>query len=424
MLRSEILEGISLEKNYRIPDTNANVYLKGTSEKIPLSEQLMSKHMLFVGMIGSGKTNAMFQLLDQLTTQMTEDDVMIVFDTKGDFQREFYREGTDVIISNDNTATAYWNLMKEALIDGEEQAEELLLELANTLFEEKIKRSNAPFFPTAAKDVLHGIMSFIVRSEEEISNKFLHEFITQVSVEDVIRIFENVADLKGLVDYIAGGTESGQSQGVYAELRNVCREIFIGNFRKAGDFSIREFVRNKGGKILFIEYDMSIGKVLTPIYKAMFDLAIKESLCRKKSEGNVYYIIDEFKLLPNLYHIDNGINFGRSLGAKFVIAMQNIEQIRDSYGKELANSILSGMNTVVSFRVNDQATREFIKGIYGKNRKKILYRSGIYSAGNKEELLFSDVIEDWDIARLQIGEAIVAIADHPPFLFPFAEYER
>lgn len=74
----------------------------------------------------------------------------------------------------------------------------------------------------------------------------------------------------------------GQALGVMSDLRQVCSEVFIGNFKKDGDFSIREFIRNKGGKILFIEYDISIGSVLGPIYKLLFDLAIKEALSRKK----------------------------------------------------------------------------------------------------------------------------------------------
>ena len=42
-------------------------------------------------------------------------------------------------------------------------------------------------------------------------------------------------------------------------------------------------------------------------------LAIKESLCRSKEDkGNVYFIMDEFRLLRPLSHMDNGINFGRS----------------------------------------------------------------------------------------------------------------
>jgi len=158
-----------------------------------------------------------------------------------------------------------------------------------------------------------------------------------------------------MTSYIADD-RSPQTQGVISELQQLVREVFVGNFRKAGNLSIRQAVRNKGGKVIFIEYDLGIGSMLTPIYRLLLDMALKEALGRKKSEGNVWFIIDEFRLIPNLQHVDDGLNFGRSLGAKFVIGVQNIEQVFHAYGESLARSILSGFSTTIAFKVNDITT--------------------------------------------------------------------
>ena len=345
MLRPEILEGLSIKDRISMPpDSDLGIAFIGEDCRIPITSSVLSKHLLYTGTIGTGKTTAMFQLLHQLIEKMTDDDVMVVFDTKGDFREEFYRPTKDVVISSDSKATDYWNIFKEVLINGNDKAEENLLEIVNQLFEEKIRRSNAPFFPQAAKDVLFGIMSYIIYKNfpEDLDNAELYAYLRDANINDVVDALMSVGDLRGIIDYIYNGGEgSEQTQGVYSELRNVANELFIGNFRERGSFSVREFIRKKGGRILFIEYDLSIGKVLTPIYKVMIDLAIKEALSRDKSEGNVFFVIDEFKLLPNLYHIDDGVNFGRSLGAKFIVAMQNIQQIIDGYGYEKAHSILS-----------------------------------------------------------------------------------
>lgn len=427
MLKSEILEGISLKDRISMPtSSDVGVSLIGDSETIPLTSSVLSKHLLYTGTIGTGKTTAMFQLLHQLIGKMTDDDVMVIFDTKGDFREEFYRPGKDVVISSDAKATAYWNIFKEVRINGDDYIEENLLEIVSSLFEEKIKRSNAPFFPQAAKDVLFGIMSYIIykNEPEDLDNAELYAYLRDANINDIVDALMSVGDLRGIIDYIYnGGDGSEQTQGVYSELRNVANELFVGNFRKRGDFSVREFVRNKGGRILFIEYDLSIGKVLTPIYKALIDLAIKESLSRDKSEGNVFFVIDEFKLLPNLYHIDNGVNFGRSLGAKFIVAMQNIQQIIDGYGYEKAYSILSAFGTSIAFRVTDKATKEFVQNLYGMNRKRFVFKGTSYSEGNKEQVTYSNVIEDWDILDLKVGEAIVSVADYDsaPMKFKFKE---
>jgi len=370
-----------------------------------------------------GKSNAMNNIVRSIRKTMSRNDVMVIFDTKGDFIKEFRRDG-DVVISNDEKSTAYWNIFKEVLINGEEHIEENLLEIVNSLFESKIKKSNAPFFPQAAKDVLFGIMAFIIANNDpsEIDNAELYAYLRDASINDVVDALMSIGDLKGIIDYIYNdGESSEQTQGVYSELRNVTNELLVGNFKKGGDFSVREFIREKKGRILFIEYDLSVGQVLTPIYKVLIDLAIKEALSRTKSEGNVYFFIDEFKLLPNLYHIDNGVNFGRSLGAKFVVAMQNIQQIIEAYGYERAYSILSAFGTSVAFRVTDRATKEFIQNLYGKNRKRLSFRGLSYSAGIKEETAYSNVVEDWDILNLQRGEAIISISDYDaaPMKFKF-----
>ena len=50
-----------------------------------------------------------------------------------------------------------------------------------------------------------------------------------------------------------------------SELLQVTRDIFIGNFAKRGTLGMRNLVYQKGGKIVFIEYDLSIGAMLSPV---------------------------------------------------------------------------------------------------------------------------------------------------------------
>ena len=92
-----------------------------------------------------------------------------------------------------------------------------------------------------------------------------------------------------------------------------------------GRSALDYLIKVKG--IPFIEYDLSIGDVLSPIYTLLFDLALKEALGRTASQGNVYLIVDELKLLPNLRHLEDGINFGRSLGVKILAGLQSIDQL-------------------------------------------------------------------------------------------------
>ena len=393
--------------------------------RIPLTNDLLSKHLLFLGGIGTGKTNAFCQLISQLNNTVTDNDIMIIFDTKGDFYKEFYCPG-DIVISNDNTSTGsngldYWNIFNE--IDRDDRLNESVIEISKALFAEACEKTNQVFFPNAAKDIFMACILHFVRHYPltQQTNENLLKYIYSSTAPDFREMLSSYDDLYALCSYISND-ESPQTQGVLSELQQITREIFIGNFAKTGTLSLKHLVKNKGGKRVFIEYDLSIGKMLSPVYSLMFDMAIKEALGRNRSDGNVYFITDEFKLLPHLQHIDDAVNFGRSLGIKFMIGIQNVEQIYDNYGEERARSILSGFSTNICFRVNDAKSREYIQGLFGKNQKLESYMPSVQKNGLIETQREGNVVEDWDITNLQVGEAIIGLPGIEPFKFKFEKF--
>jgi type IV secretory pathway TraG/TraD family ATPase VirD4 len=226
-------------------------------------------------------------------------------------------------------------------------------------------------------------------------------------------------DANAILSYVGG--DNAQSQGVLSEMYSIMREILIGVFAERGTFSMREFVRRKGNRTLFIEYDLSIGSMLTPVYRLMFDLALKEALGRNKPQGNVYLICDEFKLLPHLRHIDDGVNFGRSLGVKVFAGVQSIEQLYEIYGQSRGRNIAAGFSSVYAFRSNDTATREFVSGLFGKNI--VMERYQRLDNQMIEEKRNGQTVEDWDMNTLKVGEAIVGLPFSQPFRFHFDMYK-
>ncbi len=428
MKTTEILDGGRLHPMphpSRVPAEQVKCAFLGTDRAgnyadVPFDNDLLSRHILFLGGIGTGKTNAYFQIINQLRHSLSDEDVMIIFDSKGDFYQRFYTPG-DVVISNDERATGayradYWNIFRE--IENDAHMEENIVEIANTLFSDKIEKTNQPFFPNAAKGIFSAILTHQIRSGQgEMNNKALRAFLDRSPTAEIREMLNQYDDFRSMVSYIADD-RSAQTQGVMSELQTTIREIFIGNFKENGSLSIRDLVRQKMGRKVFIEYDLAIGSMLTPIYKLMFDMAIKEALSVHKTGGNVWLITDEFKLLPNLQHIDDAVNFGRGQGIKLMVGVQNISQIYDAYGVERAKSILSGLLTTVCFRVNDEESRSYIKNIHGRNIKQDIYTS-IQTKGLTENIREGSVVEDWDISRLGLGEAIVGLPGAEPFFFRF-----
>lgn len=406
-----------------------NITFKGKNgvnmpDRFVLTEKLLSRHLMLIGGIGSGKTNTFNQILQEIVPQLSSKDVMIIFDTKGDFYKEFYRPG-DIVISNDKTACGssgpdYWNLVNE--LDGTAGLKEDVIEIANALFADKLKMAGEnSFFPQAAKDIMSAVLyhfAFVKgRGTVKSDNKAIFDAMKKEGLNWYRSLLSMYTDYSAMQSYIPPDA-MGQASGVLAELQQVVRSVFVGNFAKRGTLSIRNLVRNKGGKKIFIEYDIGIGSMLTPIYSLLVDLAIKEALCRSKSDGNVFFVCDEFKLLPNLKHIDDAVNFGRSLGIKFMIGIQNIDQIIDIYGENRAKNIFSGFLNLFAFKVSDYSTRNYIKERSGENRKCTTYKS----TSVQETIEMAHVVEDWDVANLKLGEAIVSMNNAEPFKFGFSAF--
>lgn len=394
--------------------------------KFSMDESILSKHLLLIGGTGCGKTNVFYHIIDQLKKKMTQNDVMIIFDTKGDFYNKFFTTGKDCVIANSKQyekVASLWNIFKDIVADGWEQEniEANISELSWAIFQEAIENNKSqPFFPNAARDLFAAILTYIVRigkddqnfKKDFFNNQALKKYLDMMDAQSIKGMLENESDLASVLSYIGDGT-SGQALGVFAELQAVVRKLFTGAFAKDGRFSVRNFVREKQGKTLFIEYDLSRGSVLTPLYQLIFDLALKEALGRTKSEGNVYLICDEFKLLPHLRHIDDAVNFGRSLGVKVCAGLQSIEQLYENYGEARGRNIAAGFSSVFAFKANDIVTREYVVGLYGKNLVLEQYKS--LENPLKQEKREGNTVEDWDIGSLEVGEAIIGL----PFIAPF-----
>ena len=436
-ITSRLLYGNNVSQNVAPGQaTGAKVKLNGTcagkASVFTLDTDVLSKHTMLIGGTGCGKTNLFYHFVSQLKQNMNKDDVMIIFDSKGDFYSKFFNMSNDFVIGNSkqySTDSKKWNIYKEILADGWEERDFIIntQEVCKSFFEERTKNTTNAFFPNAARDLLAAIITAFIREgkkdpqikKEFFYNNKLKEFLDISDTQMIIDLLSDSPDANAVISYISG--DNAQSQGVLSEMYSIIREILIGVFADKGAFSMREFVRGKGSKTLFIEYDLSIGSMLTPVYRLMFDLALKEALGRNKVQGNVYLICDEFKLLPHLRHIDDGVNFGRSLGVKVFAGVQSIEQLYEIYGQSRGRNIAAGFSSIYAFRSNDTATRDYISGLFGKNI--VLEKYQRLDNQIIEEKRNGQTVEDWDLISLKVGEAIVGLPFSQPFRFYFDMYK-
>lgn len=431
---SEALYGSIAKENAIVFNENDEFFFSNEdgSARFSLTEDTLSKGLLCIGGTGSGKTNTIDHLVAQIKRRMTKKDVMLVFDTKGDFYKEFYESG-DCVLGNSKEfrkISEKWNVFNEITIDGDDDENAIMNinDLCHCLFK-KYESSSQPFFSNAGRGLVAAVMLYIIRRTMNLANKkayrnnkTLVSWFEKAQTDNFQRMYKFYPDLSNVGMYLGTG-ENSQALGVLSEAIVMIKDTFLGTFGEYGDFSIRDFVRSRGGKTLFIEYDLSIGEVLSPIYSLLMDLAFKEALGRQNEtyeQGNVYIIIDEFKLLPYLTHIDDAVNFGRSMGLKVVAGMQSMAQLYDVYGREKGLSIAAGFSSVMAFRPNDWLTEEYLRDAFGINFLSETTLAGSQPSTQRRE---GHVVEAWELRKLKVGQAFIRLIENPPFMFRFSEFK-
>ena len=405
----------------------------------------ISKDMLAYGLVtfadpGGGKTNLLNSIFSELLNVQQENDVIICFDTKGDYFSEFQAQIPDnekIVIGTGEEyrkVTGYYNIFREIMPVWEDgklvyttDSDIDAFSISKQIFE-KMDSQMQPIFPSMAAQIFCGVMVYMMRrywrkDQSKLNNEELVRLLSQSTVKELRKIFEE----KGMEDYrncLGFMPENDKmTNGVMAYIASVVREIFVGPFAEHNsqkEFAMREVVTGRK-RIVFIEYDLKRGEALAPIYGVMIDRALANALGgRQENRNNVYIMLDELLLLPELKNLSNSLNFGRSQGVKVLAGIQNISGLTDIYGEAGAKRILASFQNIFAFRVSDYDTRQFLKERWGTN-----YENHSFTVWQKDVSIQREgyTVEDWDILSLKLGEVIVGLKDEKPFLFRIPKYK-
>jgi len=398
-----------------------------------LTEEMLSKHLLMLGGVGSGKTNTFYFLLRSLLSKLSNSDLVLIFDSKGDFYAKFYDpwNPNHLVVGNDPAyanSTCCWNIFDELRNEQgkfDKTSELAAKEIAKTLFAGR-ESSTQPFFFLAATDVVAKVLIHFFRHfPDRLTNANLVQFFRTANAKVYHEMIDQNPDFESARDYFGNRNANltPQALGVLSYITTMVNDIFVGIFGEnspRGAFSMRQLVRQKGRKVVFIEYDLNAGEVLGPVYGLLYDLALKQALGGRKHTGNTYLICDEFRILPKLNHINDALNLGRSLGVKVVAGLQTINQLYDVYGPELGKTLAAGFMNSFCFVTWDLDSREFISGRFGGNYTNLHFHAGDTAVSAQRE---GHTVEDWDILNLRVGEAFVNLSGQVPFRFYFQRYQ-
>tara|TARA_R110002096_G_scaffold24760_41_gene78143 strand:+ start:2628 stop:4163 length:1536 start_codon:yes stop_codon:yes gene_type:complete len=256
-------------------------------------------------------------------------------------------------------------------------------------------------------NVLHLIQNWDCSSENRRS--LVRDFVACYALEDQ-------AILNQFKGFVAGNPKMVASFITMAtDALKLLNNPEIAAMMSRDEFDFHALRREKTVVFLVVpETDANLYRFILNTFWSQFFDAQKES--RYKSEGYpVYCLMDEFghSRIPDFATISTTI---RKYHVSLSIILQSVAQLREQYGPNDANTILSGgMRSKLFYSGLDLETSQMVEQMLG--RKRVALQSGL---GHREEaLLGADRIR-----RLWSDEAIYVLSNEEPTLLRTTPFFR
>lgn len=342
--------------------------VSGHDPAVPLDS---SRSTLVCGASGSGKTNTIKWLVDQMDARAFEPTV--IFEAKSDYQEHIRASGQEPIIisADESRATHTWNLFGEI---GEETPERDIEELAARLFPEPEGKSR--YFDENARQLFSSVIEMFYFDSRNggprPTNRNLAAYLrttTQEELADELDAYGFSADAAA----IEPGSDSADS--IYTTLTSSARAVLKQGFASEADseaeeFSMREYYANPekyDGRPVILDYPIRAGSTARA-YATLIDDAVLYGL--DDADRRAFYLLDEIDHLgAPIENLDRLLNLGRGQGAVAITTIQSVAQLRESYGRDKADALLAGAHQLIAMRSADRATTSAYKARVGTHRE-------------------------------------------------------
>lgn len=337
------------------------------------------QHLLFSGTTGSGKTQAINKVLkavrERHSLSLSEGMVggrALIADAGGGFLSRFYEDG-DLIFNPFDARSVDWSPFAE--IESEYDAQ-------------RIAKAAIPDVSGDSQEWHHYAQTLLAETmlalhkQEERSVKKLIYYLT---VADNQQLGALLAGTPAVI-LCAKGNEKmlGNTRGIIATYLVAWRYL-----KDDGTFSVRQWVRQEDRKgWLFITYrDDQLG-LLRLLVATLLELAIVEGLSLPENDKrDLWYVLDEVDSLGKVSSLRAGLTKLRKYGGKVVLGLQTVSQLRSTYGKDEAQTLLANVSTKVVLRAGDGETAEYFSNEFGMQqieRENVSYSESSSDHGDSE----------------------------------------
>lgn len=325
---------------------------------IPLPVNAECEHLMITGTTGSGKTNAINSLLNQIKKFNHK---AIVIDTSGGFVSRFFDPSKDLILNPFDARSEHWNLWGECTEEYEfDEFSESLIPVDS--YDKFWSRAAQQLFSTAAFKLGEEHNQAINSKSKIENNNYIDELLDILMTKPLT---ESASHFEGTLvsSYVDPGIEK-TALGIRATLVSNLRNL---KFLKGGQnsFSIRKWLKNaddsnsNDNNWLFISSLPTQRETLKPLMSAWLSVAVKSIMSMGEDlDRRIWIIIDELASLNKIPILMQGLAELRRYGGCVVLSFQDLHQLDAIYGSHVARTLGSLTGTKIVFRMDSFGAKQ------------------------------------------------------------------
>lgn len=169
------------------------------------------------------------------------------------------------------------------------------------------------------------------------------------------------------------------------------------------------------GRILVLDYPTRQSETIAPVFRYLIDESIKHGMSDPRRSA--YFFLDEIEHMDvSISRLGELINVGRGNNCQAILSLQSVAQLQDTYGRERANALLSGMTTSIILRTADEASVDYARETVGTQfneytahveRKEAPLGGGMIETGRETKLEEEHAYAKGDLRSFEPGEALI-----------------
>ena len=315
---------------------------------VTIPRMLEAQHFLITGTTGAGKTQVINGMLRSIRKRGNR---AVIADPAGGFYARFGKPG-DVLFNPFDRRSVDWSPFAEIRHDYDCQ---------------RIAKAAVPDGTGEGAEWHHYAQTLLGETLLALHQRGEH------SVKRLLH-YVSAADTKELGELLAGTPAAILTAKGNDKMLNNTRGIiatYLGVWRylpDAGTFSVREWVQDETRDgWLFVTYRDDQMGLLRGLVASILELGIVEGLSLSENqERGLWFVFDEVDSLGKVSSLRGGLTKLRKYGGRCVLGLQTVSQLRETYGRDEAQTLLANLSTKLILRAGDNETAEYFSKELGE----------------------------------------------------------